>query len=96
MYLYLILFEIRPDSPAFIIGQCVSVFLEKCVDTGDSSVPRVFQIFQGQSPEAQNTLLRTCLIVALITINKINNNLFRCHPFFHQFNTCSGQWPPVF
>lgn len=45
MYLYLILFEICPDSPAFIIGQCVSVFLEKCVDTGDSSVPRVFQIF---------------------------------------------------
>lgn len=66
MYLYLILFEICPDSPAFIIGQCVSVFLEKCVDTGDSSVPRVFQIFQGQSPGAQNTLLCTCLIAAMI------------------------------
>lgn len=37
--LYLILFEICPHSPAFIISQCVSVFLEKGVDTGDSSVP---------------------------------------------------------
>lgn len=44
-FLYLILFEICPDSPAFIIGQCVSVFLEKGVDTGDSSVPWVFQVF---------------------------------------------------
>lgn len=36
---YLILFEICPDSPAFVISQCVSVLLEKCVDTGDASVP---------------------------------------------------------
>lgn len=57
MCLYLILFEICPDSPALVIGQCVSVLLEKRVDTGDSSVPRVFQVFQGQSPETQNTLL---------------------------------------
>lgn len=45
MHLYLILFEVCPDSPAFVIGQCVSVFLEKRVDTGNSSVPRIFQIF---------------------------------------------------
>lgn len=62
---YLILFEIRPDSPAFVIGQCVSVFLEKGVDTGDSSVPRVFQVFKRQSPEAQNSPLCTLIISAL-------------------------------
>ncbi len=52
---YLVLFEICPDSPAFVIGQCVSVLLEKCVDTGDSSVPRVLQILQCQTPETQKT-----------------------------------------
>lgn len=54
---YLVLFEICPDSPAFVVGQCMSVFLEKCVDSGDSSVPGVLQIFQSQSSETQNILL---------------------------------------
>lgn len=52
---YLVLFEICPDSPAFVICQCVSVLLEKCVDTGDSSVPRVFQILKGETPKTQKT-----------------------------------------
>lgn len=47
---YLILFEICPDSPAFVIGQSVPVLLEKRVDAGDSSVPGVLQILQSQSP----------------------------------------------
>lgn len=55
--LYLILFEICPDSPAFVIGQCVSVLLEKCIDPGDSSVPGVFQILEGQSSKGQETHL---------------------------------------
>lgn len=55
--LYLILFEICPDSPAFVISQCVSVLLEKCIDPGDSPVPGVFQILEGQSSKGQETHL---------------------------------------
>ncbi len=54
---YVVLFEISPDSPAFVIGQCVSVLLEKCVDAGDSSVPGILQILQCQTPEAEVTML---------------------------------------
>lgn len=51
--LYLILLEVCSDSPAFVIGQSVSVLLEKCVDSGDPSVPRVFQVLQGESSTEQ-------------------------------------------
>lgn len=44
---YLVLFKVSSDSPAFVIGQCVSVLLEKSVDPGDSSVPGVLQILQS-------------------------------------------------
>lgn len=60
---YLVLFEICPDSPAFVVGQCMSVFLEKCVDSGDSSVPGVLQIFQSQSSETQHIVTTSSLLI---------------------------------
>ena len=48
---YLVLFEICSNSPSLVIGECVPVFLKQCVDSRDSTVPRVLQIFQGQTSE---------------------------------------------
>ena len=38
---YLVLLEVSAYSPPLIIGQCVSVLLEQCVDAWDTTVPRV-------------------------------------------------------
>ena len=35
----LVLFKVGPDSPALVVGQCVSVLLEQSVDAGDAPVP---------------------------------------------------------
>jgi hypothetical protein len=40
----LVLFEVLPHSPAFIIGQGQSVFLEKGVYPWNTSVPAVFKV----------------------------------------------------
>ena len=45
---YLILLEICPDSPAFVVRKCVSVFLEKSVNPGNTTVPRVFKILESK------------------------------------------------
>ncbi len=39
---YLVLLEVRSHSPAFVVSQGVSVFLEQGVDPGDSPIPAVF------------------------------------------------------
>ncbi len=38
---YLVLLEVSAYSPPLIIGQCVSVLLEQCIDARDTTVPRV-------------------------------------------------------
>lgn len=38
----LVLFKVSSDTPAFIISQCVAVFLEKGIDSGNASIPRIF------------------------------------------------------
>jgi len=48
---YLVLFEVCSDSPALVISQCVSVLLEEGVDTWNTPVPGVLQIFQCQTSE---------------------------------------------
>lgn len=52
---YLVLFEVSADPPALVVGQRVSVLLEQGVDAGDTSVPRVLQVLQGQTPDRDNT-----------------------------------------
>lgn len=47
---YLEGFEFCSHPPSLVVGQGVSVLLEQGVDSGDSSVPAVLQIFQGQPP----------------------------------------------
>lgn len=47
---YLILLEVSSDSPAFIVGQGVSVLLKQCVDPRYTSVPGIFQILQRETP----------------------------------------------
>jgi hypothetical protein len=44
LFKYLVLFKILSDSPAFVVGQSESVFLEKSVYSRDSVVPIVFQV----------------------------------------------------
>lgn len=46
---YLILFELCTYTPAFIISEGVSIFLEQCVDPWYASIPGIFQIFEGQT-----------------------------------------------
>ena len=59
MLVYLILFEICSNSPTLDIGKSVSVLLKQGVDTRDSTVPRVLQIFQGQTPEERTYKILT-------------------------------------
>lgn len=47
---YLESFEFCSHPPSLVIGQGVSVLLEQGVDSGDTSVPAVLQILQGQPP----------------------------------------------
>ena len=44
---YLILLEDGPNSPTTIIRERVTVLAEKSVDTGNASVPRIFEILEG-------------------------------------------------
>lgn len=46
----LILLEVCSNSPALVIGQRVPVFLEKGVDTRNTSVPGILQILKSQTP----------------------------------------------
>ena len=50
---HLVLFEVGPDSPAFVISQSVSVLLEQGVDARYTSVPAVLKVLQGQTSERQ-------------------------------------------
>mmetsp|Transcript_31758 Transcript_31758/g.36108 ORF Transcript_31758/g.36108 Transcript_31758/m.36108 type:complete len:252 (-) Transcript_31758:2893-3648(-) len=45
----LILFEILSDTPSFVVGQGKTIFLEQSVNSGNTTIPRFFQIFQGQT-----------------------------------------------
>ncbi len=47
---HLELFEVCTYAPALVIGQCVPVFLEQCVDARDTTIPTVLQVLQCQSP----------------------------------------------
>jgi hypothetical protein len=53
----LILFEILPDSPSLVIGECEPVLLEESIDPGDTSVPGVFKVIEGKS-----AVLSSCLL----------------------------------
>lgn len=52
---YLVLLEVCSYSPALVISQSVSVLLEECVDTWNTSVPGVLQILQCQTSEQYKT-----------------------------------------
>lgn len=54
---YLVLLKVCSDSPALVISQSVSVLLEECVDTRNTSVPGVLQILQCQTSEEYQTHL---------------------------------------
>ena len=45
----LVLLEVCSHPPSFIISQCVSILLKQCVNAWYSSIPRIFQIFKGQT-----------------------------------------------
>ena len=44
----LILFEILPHSPAFIICKSQSIFLEQSIDARNTTVPAILEVIQGQ------------------------------------------------
>lgn len=46
----LVLFEVLPDSPAFIVGQREPILLEESVDPGNTVIPGLLQIIQRQPP----------------------------------------------
>lgn len=52
---HLVLLEVCSDSPALVISQSVSVLLEECVDTWNTSVPGVLEILQCQTSEKYQT-----------------------------------------
>ena len=49
--------EFQPCPPAFVVGQRVPVFLKQRVDPRNSTVPRIFQIFQRQPSVLTHGLL---------------------------------------
>ena len=51
------LLEVCPDSPSFVIGQRVSVLLEEGVDSRNTSIPTVLQIFQSKSSVGSGSFL---------------------------------------
>jgi hypothetical protein len=53
----LILLELLSDSPAFVIGKCQSVLLEKSIDTWDTMVPAFFEIVKSQPSILRFSLL---------------------------------------
>ena len=54
---HLVLFEVCPDPPAFIVGERVPVLLEERVDAGDAAVPRVLQVLQCEAAVLRHGLL---------------------------------------
>lgn len=44
----LILFEILPHSPAFIISKSQPIFLEQSIDARNTTVPAILEVIQGQ------------------------------------------------
>jgi hypothetical protein len=46
----LVLLELGSDTPALVIRQCMTVFLEEGVDARDTSVPAVLKILQSETP----------------------------------------------
>jgi len=59
---YLVLLELRSYAPALVVGQCVTILLEECVDTRNTTIPAVFQIFQSEP---------TVLGIRLLTLQRI-------------------------
>ena len=47
--LYLVLFEVSSNPPSHIVSQSVSILLEQSVNSRNTTIPRVFQIFQRQT-----------------------------------------------
>ena len=45
----LVLFEIGTDTPALVVRERVSIFLEERIDTRNTTIPRIFQILKRQS-----------------------------------------------
>ena len=43
---HLVLFEVSPHSPSLVIGQCMPILLEECINTRDTPVPGILQILQ--------------------------------------------------
>uniref|UniRef100_A0A914NAB8 Candidate secreted effector n=1 Tax=Meloidogyne incognita TaxID=6306 RepID=A0A914NAB8_MELIC len=37
------------NSPSFVISKCISIFLEECIDSRNSSIPTIIQIFQSKT-----------------------------------------------
>ena len=50
LFKHLVLLEILPYTPSFVIGQSQPVLLKQCVDSWHASVPRVLQVVQRESP----------------------------------------------
>ena len=46
---HLVRLELGPHPPPLVIGQGVSILLEQGVDPRDTSVPRIFEVFEGQA-----------------------------------------------
>ena len=51
---HLVLLEVRAHPPALVVRQRVPILLEQRVDSGDTAVPRVLQIFESQPSETTN------------------------------------------
>lgn len=54
LFQHLILLELRSNAPAFVIGQSVPILLKKGVDSWNTPVPAVLQVFQSQTSECVN------------------------------------------
>jgi hypothetical protein len=46
----LILFELRPCPEALVEAQRTSIFLEECVNSWQTAVPGIFEVFESQAP----------------------------------------------
>ena len=70
---YLELLEVGSHSPSFVVGQSVPVLLEEGVDTGNSPIPRILEIFQSESPVLCRSFLslQTILRPHPLTVDKL-------------------------
>ena len=53
----LVSLELGSDSPALVVGESVAILLEQGVDSGNSAIPRILQIFERDSPVLSSGLL---------------------------------------